>query len=127
MTSSSLSGLDREAAQARCEAATEGPWESYGNSVFTTDRATVAITHRAGWARDASNYQREADAEFIAAARTDLPLALRALSVLEAENAELRTRIAAALAVDASHFNDPEERRLAVRRALSVGVEEQQQ
>lgn len=54
--------------QARANAATDGPWEHNGvNGVYTPDGSCVAITYRH------QDQRRWEDAEFIAAAREDVP------------------------------------------------------
>lgn len=78
--------LDEAAIRARLEAATEGPWTaeaggSEGHYIFGPEgsrapmrgRARVASCTWLDW------YETEADAEFIAHARTDIPLLLAAL------------------------------------------------
>jgi hypothetical protein len=112
---------DREAAQARCEAATPGNWTHRIISahvpahvfVWTTDdqgrRCKVFITGEA---------HSNADAAFIAHARTDLPAALRALSVLEAEVARLT---AALVTLRSMRGHLPYEANVTVEAALSEG------
>ena len=73
--------LDIEAIKARCEAATEGPWETDGSQV-TCYGGEGAITERLGI---------HEDARFIAHARTDLP------AVVEAS--EMSIRVAEGLSV----------------------------
>ena len=63
--------------QARCDAATEGPWEAEGSQVRRIDSLVAAV-------RDHSVSERRPDAEFIAASRTHMPLLINALkAVLE--------------------------------------------
>lgn len=73
-------------AQARCEAASKGPWRAISNGegcdgsplplTCLEDAAGEYICH--GW-DDESAFQEPQDAEFSAAARTDLPHALACL------------------------------------------------
>lgn len=76
--------LNRKAARARCDAATEGPWHQQalmdGNytGVVNDDNRIVC---KDGWAR-------YPDAVFVANARTDLPAALDLLDKIEALAAE---------------------------------------
>ncbi|MDQ6524305.1 hypothetical protein RB608_11870 [Nocardioides sp. LHD-245] len=74
------SELDEAAARARCDAATEGPWESWPR---VTAVRTGSSGGRAGFEFRADT---AANAEFIAHARTDLPAALD-------ENARLRAAL----------------------------------
>jgi hypothetical protein len=63
-----------DAMQARAEAATEGPWEA----VPTVRAAIVAFDNDDSgyWTDVADGFETEADAAFVAAARTDLPALL---------------------------------------------------
>lgn len=63
------------AAQDRCDAATDGPWEAGPEGTSEDDFGVFApeVAH------DIVAAEEEADASFIAAARTDLPKALDAL------------------------------------------------
>jgi len=84
------------AAKARAEAATEGPWEPLGTGVAGGDHwyvcdggeAIALISTQDG----INEAQREPDAAFIAAARTDVPLLADAVLALTAAlaNAEVR-------------------------------------
>ena len=76
-----------DAIQARADAATEGPWEARttgragGDHWYICDDGE-AIAHIS--AQDGINEdQREPDAEFIAAARTDVPRLVAALRAVE--------------------------------------------
>lgn len=87
--------IDRllDAMQARCDAATEGPWEaSVGEisqswerpepwkPIVSTDVSCMGYCYGGS----AAGVEEEADAEFIAAARTDLPRLIAAVrAVLE--------------------------------------------
>ena len=63
--------------QARCDAATDGPWEAEGSQVWRINSLVTAV-------RDHSASERRPDAEFIAASRTDMPRLIAALrAVLE--------------------------------------------
>jgi hypothetical protein len=97
--------LDEAAARARCDAATEGPWRTR----TTTDGVTwVGFDGEVGGGKVAlfrlfqmMNWAVEADAEFIAHARTDLPAALD-------ENARLRSALDEARAeVERRERHDP--------------------
>ena len=76
--------FDETAARARCDAATPGPWESpwsdQEDDPEDDPRAFLgpdgAIIIEVGWHDGALLLVLEADAEFIAHARTDLPAAL---------------------------------------------------
>lgn len=111
---------DLDAIRARCEAATRGPWSvstltfPNGNTVvesiagvsepqwsdygdgegeWFTDRLTLVET-------DAGHYgPTMPDAQFIAAARTDIPALLAYIDELDREIAELKARIAVLEAV----------------------------
>lgn len=85
---------EREAARARCEAATEGPWgidsePRYVNrDVGDVDEWFVRSSEGriiASEIEDSNGNPSPAVAAFIAAARTDLPRALDAIDALEAE------------------------------------------
>lgn len=96
---------ERQAARARCEAATPGPWEKYDQN------DGMEMVFGALWCIANDAYMNppdedsddpweavdimiatgiEADADFIAAARTDLPAALDALDAKDAEIERLR-------------------------------------
>ena len=66
--------------RARVDAATEGPW-----SVYRGDRIGTYVTRPdlAGVAREWSLTWSDADAEFIAASRTDLPALLAAVEAVD--------------------------------------------
>lgn len=73
--------------QARADAATEGPWVYIGRNVF--DTPTIEVDEANWGGEDLTGYRlvcqgdsgawRNADAEFIAAARTDLPRLIAAV------------------------------------------------
>lgn len=65
-----------QAARERCEAATKGPWtaDHYGND------ECVVVSEATGLPWDTISYATEANGNFIAHARTDLPLALDLLT-----------------------------------------------
>lgn len=65
------------AVEARCRAATPGPWE-YGCGSVTDWRAdrSPEYTTELLWNRHAGKAQRDADGAFIASARVDVPLLL---------------------------------------------------
>ncbi len=79
--------------RARCEAATEGPWREF---ISDYDAGTLFVTQiRNGLMNEqldpvADEIWSEADAAFIAHARTDIPALLAALDELVAEIARLR-------------------------------------
>ena len=103
-----MSRLDRAAARARCDAATEGPWKHYAlkcyapgqngaeiidtpqEAVFVGTNTTVCITG------EMDDIVSIADAHFIAHAREDLPASLDLLDELEAAALEM---VAASLEV----------------------------
>jgi len=72
-----MSALDRAAALARCDAATEGPWrlQTCACSLGCPDRAAVKVGGSLVVECAADN-----DADFIANAREDLPTALALLA-----------------------------------------------
>lgn len=85
MTDSITQALDEM--QARCNAATEGPWEIYDDgwdiSVCTAGDGTPGITYVAEKLRQGRD-EGESDARFVAASRTDMPKLIAALrAVLE--------------------------------------------
>jgi len=71
---------EQAAARARCEAATQGPWQN-GSGRFV---------YRPGAGEQALHLGPLSDVDFIAHARTDLPTALDHIDALEAENARLK-------------------------------------
>ena len=87
--------LDRPAARARCEAATEGPWKHriqvLGNPGAMSERESDYYCGRGPYHQTDTmgdklmRTKADADALFIAHARTDLPAALDALDEAEAE------------------------------------------
>ena len=89
---------ERAAARARCVAATAGPWVV--DDAYDPDYGMEGPCYRGidGWTDESPDGEylllSEADAAFVAAARTDLPTALDALDRLEAENASLREKLA---------------------------------
>jgi hypothetical protein len=79
--------MNLEEIRARSAAASEGPWEADGWEVYGPARRWVAETH------DPDNVEQcEADAEFVAHARTDIPNLLALVDALTAENARLRNQ-----------------------------------
>ena len=64
--------------RARVENATPGPWEA----IPTADNAVVADDGDGYWTDVADRIETEADAEFIAASRTDLPALLAAVEAV---------------------------------------------
>lgn len=72
-----VSTLDLDEIEARCLAATDGPWRAEFDTVMT-DAAL-------GGTRDVATCWSDADAEFIARARTDLPLLLAEVRRLRAQ------------------------------------------
>ncbi len=84
--------LDIEAAQARCDAATEGPWESSGSSTYAPNQASLSASRElyTGYEGEMS----DADSDFIAHARTDLPLALAEIRRLRERTASLEIEMA---------------------------------
>lgn len=99
---------DLEAIKARAEAATPGPWDSR-RSEWADDPDLMTVdgepagdpwwVHHDGWidADDTGLFMSEADAAFIAHARTDVPALVAeverlrdVVAALEAENARLR-------------------------------------
>lgn len=103
---------ERQAARARCEAATPGPWEWYkqhklcldiDGSTFYDDFSWLGTAGAKSWAEakgilGIGGYEGEegifapnsADEDFIAASRTDLPAALDDLDAKDAEIERLR-------------------------------------
>lgn len=103
MTENTLTPAElARAAKARAEAATEGPWEPLGTGVeggdhwYVCDRgeAIASISAQDG----INEAQREPDATFIAAARTDVPRLADAVLALTAERDAL-----AAIVSEAPH------------------------
>ena len=93
-----------DAAQKRCDAATEGPWVAVEGA--TPGMFWVELRHRATICDFPREQGAQEDAEFIAAARTDLPAALAALRAVldehpgcEADTCLTVGAIAAALGV----------------------------
>ena len=82
-----------EAARARCEAATEGPWDDQPNR---TDTARVVLDGDGEVLWDAAGLMADADSEFIAHARTDLPDALDEIERLRALTTITKDRVRAA-------------------------------
>lgn len=112
--------LNLEAIRERCEAATEGPWKNDTNTPFSGDLVGIFVPSEKryvgkwadqGW--DEDDEVRYADAEFIAAARFDVP-------ALVAECESLRAKIAAVEAVVAEHCGPSEFLAIKVRAALST-------
>lgn len=95
MTTEAMSAREWiDAAQARCDRATPGPWRApetpvpswHNPSVIRGGAASVNESMPTDWIAEAgpADANGQADAEFIAAARADLPRALAALrKVLE--------------------------------------------
>ena len=76
-----------DAAQKRCDAATEGPWVAVEGA--TPGMFWVELRHRATICDFPREQGAQEDAEFIAAARTDLPAALAALRAVLGEHREV--------------------------------------
>lgn len=83
-------GFDREAARARCDAATEGPW-----TLDSPPEASLIISTPTTWAVFDGEAETD-DAEFIAHARTDLPAALDQLEAAEVVGGRLAKELAQA-------------------------------
>ena len=88
---------DLEAIQARADAATAGPWREFISDVYAIKGCGVPVcsdcreVHLAEIVADEDEADnREADAEFIAHAREDVPALIREVSRLRAENDHLR-------------------------------------
>ena len=86
--------LDRAAARARCEAATEGPWitddeHSYHDPAFVYPAVALYTDAICTMHMSSAPNWRE-DRDFIAHARQDLPAALDELDVKDAEIERLR-------------------------------------
>jgi hypothetical protein len=68
---------DKELAemQARCDAATDAPWTSFTNSCLDSPRPSLVWgkPYPSGHMPTLADYQTQGNAQFIAAARTDLP------------------------------------------------------
>ena len=81
--------IDLKAIKAREEAATEGPWQSLLRSVKSVreDRRREAIIASSGLS-DGHRKEAEANMEFIAHARTDVPALIAEVERLRAEIAE---------------------------------------
>lgn len=103
-----MSALDRQTARARCAAATEPPWhinpdKPYGPNVHhgvTAEGIPITV----------------ADAEFIAAARADLPAALDALDRADTEVDRLRAALERVASFESRH--GPSDEANLARRAL---------
>lgn len=83
-----MTGIDLDAIEARASAATEGPWlADEGVFVLKPDRPGFAYdgTIIARVFRDDFGLVEEADTEFIAAARTDVPALVARVRGLEAQ------------------------------------------
>lgn len=81
--------FDRKAARARCEAATDGPWEwrktRYRAWLEGADEEQI-LDDGSAWGEYSDQIDPDgSDADFIAAARTDLPAALDELDDKDAE------------------------------------------
>ncbi len=101
-----ISAADLQAIGARCDAATEGPWEVLEDRLVDTawvnaarpedDKPIALFDYRSGPAN-------KANAAFVAAARKDVPLLLRLVKALsrrveelvEANNREIAARVEA--------------------------------
>jgi len=68
-----------DAAAARADAATSGPWEMHGDSVYTVLVPATSTTARRPAQRVAEVWTTDDDTVAIAAARTDLPAAIAGL------------------------------------------------
>ena len=84
--------LDRAAARARCEAASNGPWLAHlasGTDITLVDsnKRPICYMYHVKPALRAREMQTDADVSFICLSRTDLPAALDALDEAEAESA----------------------------------------
>ena len=103
----------------RIEAATEGPWSVYRTRVGTY----VTRPDLLGVAREWSLVWQDADAEFIANARADLPRLLAAIRAVE-------TRLRSELPDSDDHLDDWERGHraalLGIRRALTNALEGEQ-
>jgi hypothetical protein len=73
-----------EAARARCEAATDGPWDDQPG---WTGAARVVLNGDGDMLWDAVGLMNDADGAFIAHARTDIPALLDEIERLRAESA----------------------------------------
>ena len=91
-----------EEIRARCDKATEGPWKTHlvdDTSIVTEDGTDVCTTCDSSQAEREDGYnveyeRMEADADFIAHARTDIPALLAEVTRLTAVEAELRAELA---------------------------------
>ena len=103
----------------RIEAATEGPWSVYRTRVGTY----VTRPDLLGVAREWSLVWQDADAEFIANARVDVPRLLAAIRAVE-------TRLRSDLPDSDDHLDDWERGHraalLGIRRALTNALEGEQ-
>lgn len=97
LTTEVLTQVQLEAIRKRASLATEGPWAtgtgyeqaSRGNYVFTTEGFGAIVAAECG----GDCVLEDADAEFIAHARTDIPALLAEVERLRAENTDLRIKI----------------------------------
>jgi hypothetical protein len=87
--------LDLDAIEARAEAATEGPWWPEGKviggwRIYARDREQAPDFTEVGSVREVfvGTGQHDADADFIAHARTDVPALLAEVRRLHALNAD---------------------------------------
>lgn len=85
--------LDRTAARARCEAATERPWEWNDSSDVRGHKGELKAPSPTNGFMLVSAFVNSADGPFIAHARTDLPLALDALDAKDAEIERLTRQV----------------------------------
>ena len=83
--------FDPQAAWERGEAATEGPWEA--SEEIRTHAMVVFQPENGGLIIHDGECLSNADAEFIAHARSDLPAALEALEEAQGENRQLKEKI----------------------------------
>jgi len=95
-TSARLSPEREAEIAARAEAATPGPWEANARIGIVTNKVGDPLAVFGGGAQD------RADAEFTAAARTDVPALLAELAAVRAERDQAREK---ALREAADHFN----------------------
>ena len=98
------------AVEARIEAATEGPWSVYRTRVGTY----VTRPDLLGVAREWSLVWQDADAEFIANARADLPRLLAAIRAVQAAIAGVE--------LDARFRSDWEDGRAALAQEVRVAI-----
>lgn len=88
-----LSNAELEAIEARAQKATPGPWRLCTRAIISDDTVMTTIASCEQSARSTVE-QQEYDADFIAAARSDIPTLLTALRERDAEIAGLRKDIA---------------------------------